>query len=181
MLTHIDKCKEIKSNFGLSAVKNMLILTGCIIQGKTVNLYDLKDEVGKVSEKDKTDSMSHYKRLTRFFQDFSQGSLWSYVLLFGISLLKYSINQAYIDGTEWSIGKFKLHILVLAIDYHGVAIPFYFSIHNHKGVLSEEERMNFLKKAMEKLPILAGTTIIADREFIGNKWFGGFEPLSLFL
>lgn len=102
----------------------------------------------------------------------------------GISLLKYDLKQAYLDGTEWSIGKFKLHIRVirvLAIDYQGVAIPLYFSIYNHKGVLGEAERMNFLKKAMEKLPILAGVRLIADREFIGNQWFGAFTPLSLFL
>jgi hypothetical protein len=181
MLTHIDKCSEIQTTFGLSAVKNMLILVGCIIQGKTVNLYDLKDEVGKIVSKHQTDALSHYKRLVRFFSGFSKGDLWSAILLWGISLLKAAIKHLYLGGTEWAIGKFKLHILVLAIDYQGVAIPFYFSIYNHKGVLGEAERMNFLQKAVEKLPILAGVRLLADREFIGNKWFGSFQGLSLFL
>jgi hypothetical protein len=92
--------------------------------------------------------------------------------------LKPSI--CYLDGTEWYIGSFKLHILVLAVDYNGIAIPLYFQCYNHKGVLSEYERIQFMKNACECCPLLNDTNIIADREFIGHEWFCHFERLRLF-
>jgi hypothetical protein len=72
-----------------------------------------------------------------------------------------------------------LHILVLAVDYQGIAIPIYFQCYNHKGVLSEYERIKFLENARKCCP-LKDANIIADREFIGNEWFCYFVRLELF-
>lgn len=87
-------------------------------------------------------------------------------------------SVCYLDGTEWSIGKFNLHCLVLAVDYQGIAVPIYFKIYKHKGVLSEKERIDFMKLANQFCQ-LTNSIIIADREFIGNKWFENFHDLSL--
>jgi hypothetical protein len=156
----------------------LFIFLASLIQSKTVNLYDLKDEVGKISEKSQTKLESHYKRVTRFFLKYAKTDLWEYVLKYGTSLLFKDIKLAYLDATEWSIGKFKLHCLFLAIDYKGVAIPLYFKLYNHKGVLSEEERIDFIKKA-KVFSVLNQLTIIADREFIGSNWFTCFQGFSL--
>ena len=51
------------------------------------------------------------------------------------------------DGTEWKIGSFELHILVLAAQVNGIAIPVFFKVYEHKGVLSENERIHFIRKA----------------------------------
>lgn len=74
------------------------------------------------------------------------------------------------DGTEWKIGSFKLHVLVLAAQVQGVAIPVYFKVYEHKGVLSEKERIKFIGKAFSIID-LKGKLLIADREFIGKEWF----------
>lgn len=76
--------------------------------------------------------------MTRFLVSFSMGGLWASVLKFGLELLdKNNWSICYIDATEWNIGKFNVHTLVLAIDYQGVAVPIYFQVYSHKGVLSE--------------------------------------------
>jgi len=62
-------------------------------------------------------------------------------------------------------------VLVLAADVKGVAVPVYFRIYTHKGVLSEKERISFIRKSLAVVD-LRGKLLIADREFIGKEWFG---------
>ena len=66
----------------------------------------------------------------------------------------------------------------MAVDYKGVAIPVYFKLYSHKGVLSEKERILFLEVAVDFLA-LRDCSIIADREFIGDNWFVKFRELSI--
>lgn len=40
----------------------------------------------------------------------------------------------FLDGTEWKIGSFELHVLVIAAQVKGIAIPVYFKVYGHKGV-----------------------------------------------
>jgi hypothetical protein len=75
-----------------------------------------------------------------------------------------------LDSTEWKIGQYPLHVLVLAADVKGVAVPVYFRIYTHKGVLSEKERIKFIRKSLSVID-LRGKLLIADREFIGKEWF----------
>lgn len=82
------------------------------------------------------------------------------------------------DGTEWKIGSFKLHVLVLAAQVKGVAIPVYFKVYEHKGVLLEQERINFIRKAFVIIE-LEGKLLIADREFIGKEWLWSLVDLGL--
>ncbi|MBC8110245.1 MAG: transposase [Verrucomicrobia bacterium] len=82
------------------------------------------------------------------------------------------------DGTEWKIGSFELHLLVLAAQVKGVAIPVYFKVYQHKGVLSEKERINFIRKAFIIIA-LEDKLLIADREFIGKEWFVNLVDFGL--
>jgi hypothetical protein len=177
MHPHVHKFSRCYGNHRPSVVQNLFIFIGCIIQGKTVNLYNLRDEVGKISEKYKKPD-SYYKRLTRFLVNNALSALWSSILLYGLDLLNIDISLCYLDATEWAIGKFKLHVLVLAADYKGVAVPIYFKVYSHKGVLSEKERINFMHLACQHCP-LENATIVADREFIGDQWFENLAGLSL--
>jgi hypothetical protein len=58
-------------------------------------------------------------------------------------------------------------VLVLSVDFQGVAIPIYFKVYKHKGVLCEQARIKFMKKALRHYK-LKGRDLLADREFIGN-------------
>jgi len=83
-----------------------------------------------------------------------------------------------LDGTEWKIGSFELHVLVLAAQVKGVAIPVYFKVYEHKGVLSEHNRIIFIRKAFSIID-LHGKLLIADREFIGKNWLSSLTDLGL--
>lgn len=76
------------------------------------------------------------------------------------------------------IGVFHLHILVLATDYKGIAIPIYFEIFAHKGVLSEHERIVCMQRA-SSFRSLRQTTLIGDREFIVDAWFTCLVSLGM--
>ena len=152
-----------------------------MIQAKTVNLQELKDEVGKICQQYQTKAEGHYRRLTRFFTSQAPTQLWFQVLKYGFYLLNDHCNERkmfYLDATEWKIGKFNFHLLLLAFHYKNVAIPIYFKSYNHKGVLSEEERIEFIKVADEFLS-LSDAILMADREFIGDKWFACLRHLSI--
>lgn len=66
---HLRKFSNLYEKYGLGAVKNFWLLTCLLPLARTVNLYKLKDYIGGVWGSDQTDPMSHYRRLTRFFED----------------------------------------------------------------------------------------------------------------
>lgn len=68
--------------------------------------------------------------------------------------------------------------MVLAAQVKGVGVPVYFKVYQHKGVLSENERINFIRKAFAIID-LQGKLLIADREFIGKDWFGNLVDFGL--
>ena len=82
------------------------------------------------------------------------------------------------DGTEWKVGSFELHILVLAAQVNGIAIPVYFKVYEHKGVLSERERINFIRKALIIID-LEDKLLVADREFIGKEWLSSLIEMKV--
>jgi hypothetical protein len=67
-------------------------------------------------------------------------------------------------------GSYAIHILVLSVDFQGVAVPIFFKVYRHEGVLSELVRIGFMKKALRYYD-LSGKILLADREFIGTLWF----------
>jgi hypothetical protein len=54
----------------------------------------------------------------------------------------------------------------------------YFKVYEHKGVLSENERINFIRKAFSLMD-LKEKLLIADREFIGKEWFSSLVNFGL--
>ena len=74
------------------------------------------------------------------------------------------------DGTQWKRGKKCVHLLTLCIVYRGIAIPIYWHQLNKKGGhSSEEDRQKLFTEACERYQ-LSGKILLADREFIGEKW-----------
>jgi len=139
MHPHLSKSRLLYSDYRPSCLQNLFIILASLIQGKTVNLYDIKDEVGKIPEKHKSKSESHYRRVTRFFLKHASTSLWASVLKYGLSLIGKDTNLTYLDGTGWSIGKFKSHCLLLAVDYQGVAITFLYDLRKKSYLCNKKQ------------------------------------------
>jgi hypothetical protein len=141
---------------------------------ETVNLNKLKNQVGVILGNTGRQPDSHYKRLTRFFnEDFHQFSIWKVVLQAVVKLLVKHLNRRgggkylLLDATSWKLGSVRIQLLVLSILYQGVSIPIFWVNHSKKGHSNFDERKRFLQMAT----CLKGMTLIADREYIGREWF----------
>jgi hypothetical protein len=139
-----------------------------ILVSRTVNLNKLKDDLPSVLENSNLKPASYYKKLLRCIETCSKSRLWIDLFRWGLSHVWSRIDTLHIDATEWSFGQFPIHILVLSADFQGVAIPIYFKIYKHEGVLSEEARIAFMNKALRHFD-LRDKILLGDSEFIGDK------------
>ena len=171
MLTPLlGKISEYLPNQGKSCVKNVLILSLCLLIKETVNLNKLKGTVGAVLGKSNTQASSNYKRLRRIFDQYSDSTLWLDLLVFVFTFLGLRGDYLILDGTSWRSGKTKFHFLTLCVVYRDVAIPIFWRNLQKIGHSSSQERIGLIKEAMLRFD-LADSVLIADREYIGASWF----------
>jgi hypothetical protein len=137
-----------------------------ILVKETVNLNKLKNQLGYVTDKPDTQTDSHYRRLTRFFNDrFCRFSLWKLLLRTVMKELVQRIDQRsgglyiLVDGTSWEFGQVKFHFLTLSLVYQGVSVPFFFADLKKKGMSNLNERRRVFQVANLICP-LKGMTLI---------------------
>jgi len=76
------------------------------------------------------------------------------------------------DRTNWKIGKKNINFLTLALVYKGVAIPLMWICLDKQGNSNTKERIAFFKRFFEIIDRKQVAFLLADREFIGEAWFG---------
>lgn len=169
---HLRKFSELYETYGLGAVKNVWLLACLLPLARTVNLYKMKDFVGGVLEKEDTKAQSHYKRLIRFFQDWSDDeALFQDLVRHNLRFLRgLGFKTLVMDGTSWTIGEAKVHYLVLSVLVGSVAVPIYWVQLEKIGASNQQERKAMFTSALA-LFNLEGMTLLADREYIGKYWF----------
>ena len=168
---HLRKFRDLYDSYGLGAVKNIWLLTCLLPIARTVNLYKMKDYVGGVLEKADTQPASHYKRLIRFFQDWAERQALLHDLMRqNLRFLRVAgFKTLVMDGT-WTIGETKVHYLILSVLAGSVAVPIYWVQLEKIGASSQEERKAMFEAALSLFD-LKGMTLLADREYIGKRWF----------
>lgn len=157
-------------------------LTG-LLTSKTTNLYKIKDDMCRITGIKGLNSGSYYQPLTIFFERYSTTRLFLDLLLWALATVIKEVDNFFWtvqtgSPVRWKIGSFELHVLVLAAQVNGIAIPVYFKVYEHKGVLSERERINFIRKALIIID-LEGKLLVADREFIGKEWLGSLIEMKV--
>ena len=150
---------------------------GCaILLKETVNLNKLKNHVGLLLGNRKTKTDSHYKRLTRFFNDqTAQHKLWKWLIIWMLDYTKRWDGRSRslyltLDGTNWQLGTKQIHLLVLCLVYRGVSLPLLWHNLSKKGHSAQQERKRLLQQAIRLYP-LTGFWLLADREYEGKDWF----------
>lgn len=168
----LRKFSTLYEKHGLGAIKNIWLLTCILPLARTTNLNKMKDYVGGVLGNEDSKPESHYKRLTRFFQDWGgKKELLHDVMRHNLKLLRrLGLKTLVLDGTSWSLGDTKVHYLVLSVLVGQVAVPLYWVQLEKLGASSQEERKAMFEQAL-KLFDLSGMTLLADREYIGKEWF----------
>jgi len=138
-----------------------------LIRVRTVNMAELACGFGSKAKKS-----SRYRRLQRFVKEIKID--FSLIAAFVIKLFDLVGKRLYLtmDRTNWEFGKFKINILMLGIVYKGIALPLYWKLLDKKGNSDTEERIEIVTKFVEQFGKDNIAGILADREFIGDKWFG---------
>lgn len=115
---------------------------------------------------------SNYRRIQRFIAD-SQLIDFNIVAWFIVTLFGFLDSDYYLtfDRTNWKWGKKNINILMLAIAYKGIAIPVYWILLNKRGNSSTRERIALTHRFIKQFGKEHIIKFLADREFVGKKWF----------
>ena len=74
------------------------------------------------------------------------------------------------DRTNWKFGSANINILVIAIVYDGVAFPVIYKLMPKFGNSSTNDRIELMDRYINLFGIKAIDCLLADREFVGDKW-----------
>ncbi len=139
------------------------LITGLVI-ARTVNLSHLASQGS-----DKALVSSDYRRLERFFQYVSLEGDW--LALAVVKLL--SLRAPWVlclDRTNWKIGRHEVNILMLAIATQRFRIPLMWTVLDKAGSSNQDERIALLRRYLALFGAGSITWLLADREFIGQRW-----------
>jgi len=114
-------------------------------------------------------SASNYRRIQRFFKDFSVSR--AQVAVAVVQWLPLGEKWLLcLDRTNWKFGTMNINILVLAVAYQGVAIPLLWMFLDKRGMSNSYERMALVKHFLLEFGRERIQCLTADREFIGTDW-----------
>ena len=180
----LDKTKEWAGLLRPALLKNLVAVGCAILIKETVNLNKLKNALGLLLENEQTLPNSHYRRLTRFFdEDWVKRHLWKGLMKWIITYIRRWDGRSMslflvLDGTHWEFGQMKVQLLVLSLVYRGISLPLCWVNLKKKGHSDQQERKRLLQMAA-KLFDLRGFCLLADREYIGRDWFAFLDELGL--
>ena len=167
-MKHISELRAILSHF-FDWHKCRLDCLGQIIQAlfvvRTINLTQVASAF-----KSEVKEESSYRRVCRFFTGFTFDMSRIVLLIFRLFPLGDKCTLI-LDRTNWKWGKTPINILMLSIAYRGIGIPLFWVVLNLEGNSCAEDRIDLLKKVVERLGIGRIEALLADREFIGTQWF----------
>lgn len=113
---------------------------------------------------------SNYRRLQRFFQYVRLDEAWLARSL--VALVKLAPPyRLCLDRTNWKVGARDINLLVLCIVTRRVRIPVLWSTLEGRGCSSIKEREALIERYIAIFGRGSIRTLLADREFIGAKWF----------
>jgi hypothetical protein len=167
-MKHISELRTTLSHF-FDWHKCRLDCLGQIIQAlfvvRTINLTQVASAF-----KSEVKEESSYRRVCRFFTCFTFDMSKIVPLVFRLFPLGDK-HTLILDRTNWKWGKTPINILMLSIAYRGIGIPLFWVVLNLEGNSCAEDRIDLLKRVVERLGISRIEALLADREFIGTQWF----------
>lgn len=113
---------------------------------------------------------SIYRNIQKFFLHFRFSSKEGEKLIFSFLPKgeKYFLSM---DRTNWKFGKANINILTVGVVLNGVAFPIAWKLLDKRGNSNTEERKEVVLSALDILGKENCKGLLADREFVGEKWF----------
>lgn len=164
-MKHASELRAILSHF-FDWHKCRLDCLGQIIQAlfivRTINLTQVASAF-----KSEVKQESSYRRVCRFFTGFTFDMIRIVLLVFRLFPLGDKFTLI-LDRTNRKWGKTPINILMLSIAYRGIGIPLFRVVLNLEGNSCAEDRIDLLKRVVERLGISRIEVLLADRDFIRN-------------
>jgi hypothetical protein len=114
---------------------------------------------------------SNLRRIQRFFASFIIDTNLIAKLIFSL-LPEKPPYRLCLDRTNWKYGKANINILMISIAYQGMAIPILWTMLPKRGNSNTMERKELVDRFLNLFGEECIEAILADREFIGDQWFG---------
>lgn len=115
------------------------------------------------------DSKSSLRRIQRFIADYTLDGNLIARLIFSLLPKKDKLILS-IDRTNWKFGQTNINIFMLGVVYKGVAFPLLFTMLDKRGNSNSQERIDLVNRFINLFGKDVIQSIVADREFVGNKW-----------
>lgn len=158
---------KIKEHTGINRAR-IYIIVGLIIAIIKLGRVNLKKIAPLINPK--RSDRTNYRRLNKFFEKFSFDKKVRARLL-GSFLPKNEKWILTMDRTNWKFGKANINFLVLGVAYQGMAIPLFWYLLDKRGNSNYGERILILEDFIEEFGLEKIEVLVADREFVGKKWF----------
>ncbi len=121
---------------------------------------------------------SSLRRIQRFVAGYSLDS--DLVARFIFALLPHEPPyRLVLDRTNWKFGMKNINILTLGIVYKGVAFPIMFHIMPKFGNSNMQERIDLMDRFVRLFGSSSIECLLADREFVGDKWLEYLNRLHI--
>jgi hypothetical protein len=167
-MKHISELQETLSHFldwhkaRVNCLAQILQALFCV---RTVNLTQIASAF-----KTKSKEESAYRRVCRFFTTFT----FDMSVIVPLVIRMFPLGGKYLlilDRTNWKWGQTPINILMLSVAYKGISIPLLWVVLDLEGNSSAEDRISIFKRVLENFGLEKIEAIVADREFVGKKWF----------
>lgn len=113
---------------------------------------------------------SNLRRIQRFFAGFAFD--FDAIARLLMSLMPFQgPYQLSLDRTNWKFAGVNFNILCLAVVADGVALPVLWSMLGKQGNSDQQERRKLIARYIDLFGVHTIDYIMADREFVGEKWF----------
>jgi hypothetical protein len=167
-MKHISELERILSqllNWNKDRISCLVQILQALFCVKTVNLAQIANNFHTSAKQD-----SSYRRVRRFFKDFFFDM--SIIVIVVLNLfIKDGKFTLLLDRTNWKWGQKHINILMLSVGYHGISIPLFWIVSDKGGNASLDNRIELLIRAVKRFGIKRIEVLLADREFVGSKWF----------
>jgi hypothetical protein len=167
-MSHISELQNTLSHF-LNWNKARITCLTQIVQAlflvRTVNLTQIAEAFQTPVKEE-----SSYRRIQRFFKDFSFDMSFIVILVCRFFILGEKCVLI-MDRTNWKWGKTDINILMLSVEHFGIGIPLFWTVLRGGGSSSTKDRMKIMRRVIRAIGAKNVQVLLADREFIGETWF----------
>ena len=154
----------LKDKLNLAHITLISLIIIALCKAQTVNFRKLAINIEGEAKVD-----SYLRRIQRFIAScvFPQALVTAFIFAL---LPKKTDLKLVIDRTNWKLGEQNINIFMVGVACEGIAIPLMFCLLNKKGNSNMQERITLISSCLGIIGKENIDCIIADREFVGDKW-----------